>query len=78
MLQLLEPDPEERLSSLQKLQQHVYMADVSFDDVLNRRLDPLFVPSVSCRQCVETYTYIEIYTKQNIYTCTCTQVRKAN
>ncbi|XP_025096714.1 serine/threonine-protein kinase 32B-like isoform X2 [Pomacea canaliculata] len=58
--QLLEPDPEERLSSLQKLQQHVYMADVSFDDVLNRRLDPLFVPSKEHLNCDPTYELEEM------------------
>ncbi len=49
VLQLLCLDAAERLSSLDQLKKHEYMADVDFTNVLSRNTKPSFIPAVSVR-----------------------------
>lgn len=47
IFQLLYLDPEKRISSLEALQKHSFIADLDFDKILHREIKPPFVPSVS-------------------------------
>ena len=44
--QLLKIAPAERLSTLDELRRHPYMADVNFDQVFGKETKPSFVPAV--------------------------------
>jgi len=46
-VKMLSVDPSWRLCTLVQLRSHSYMSDVDFDLVLQRRVTPTFVPSVS-------------------------------
>lgn len=45
--QLLEPNPDQRFSHLTDIQNFPYMSDMNWDAVLQKRLIPGFIPTVS-------------------------------
>ena len=51
VLKLLYLDPDKRISTLEALQKHSFIADVDYDKVLHRQIKPPFVPSVSVSVC---------------------------
>ena len=44
--QLLATNPDDRLSSLEDLKEHPYLASVDFDKVMKREIKPTFIPPV--------------------------------
>ncbi|CAD5124807.1 DgyrCDS13069 [Dimorphilus gyrociliatus] len=57
---LLETDPEKRLSSLKDIQQHEFFTGMNFDDVLNRKVQPPFIPSKDHLNCDPTFELEEM------------------
>lgn len=45
--QLLHPDPNKRLASLEKARPHSFFSDLDWDKVFNLETTPPYVPSVS-------------------------------
>ncbi|XP_061180069.1 serine/threonine-protein kinase 32B-like [Saccostrea echinata] len=58
--QLLYLDPEKRISTLEALQNHSFISDVDFDQVLHRKIKPPFVPSKDHLNCDPTYELEEM------------------
>lgn len=58
--QLLYLDPEKRISSLEALQKHSFIADLDFDKILHREIKPPFVPSKDHLNCDPTYELEEM------------------
>eukprot|EP00758_Cryptobia_borreli_P003688 Tbor_TRINITY_DN3916_c0_g1::TRINITY_DN3916_c0_g1_i1::g.757::m.757/K13303/SGK2; serum/glucocorticoid-regulated kinase 2 len=44
LCQLLDRDPDTRLQNLQSFMEHPFFADLNFDDLISRRIQPPFVP----------------------------------
>uniref|UniRef100_A0A8W8IJD3 AGC-kinase C-terminal domain-containing protein n=1 Tax=Magallana gigas TaxID=29159 RepID=A0A8W8IJD3_MAGGI len=60
IFQLLYLDPEKRISSLEALQKHNFIADLDFDKILHREIKPPFVPSKDHLNCDPTYELEEM------------------
>ncbi|XP_050399392.1 serine/threonine-protein kinase 32B [Patella vulgata] len=58
--QLLEVDPDNRISSLAHLKQHPLMADMDFEKIYNKEIKPAFVPSKDHLNCDPTYELEEM------------------
>jgi len=57
---LLCSDPEHRLSSLDALQAHPFLADIRLEDVLRRRIQPVYVPPKDSLNCDPTFELEEM------------------
>ncbi|ESO98301.1 hypothetical protein LOTGIDRAFT_91944, partial [Lottia gigantea] len=58
--QLLELDPDNRISSLAQLKHHPFMESLDFNKVLNKEVKPAFVPSKEHLNCDPTYELEEM------------------
>jgi len=65
VFQLLTRDPARRLGSgkadAEEIKRHPFFKDVSFDDVLNKRIPPPYFPSIVCSHIITGLIFFLIY-----------------